>query len=207
MSIYNNESSITFNRPPTAVDQLAAALEASKGGIGINPAAQKLKENYILQDVISKSDTNKAYDFLSNYLSDPSVIAGLIATAKRLPPSNYPAGQGPNAIPGVDTGAGGRGSYKNPRGSYQYIDDDFPNPFGGTGPYMPGASLPNQDIIAGILGQPAGVRQRDLRGPGQYVQQGPYSDIEQRRKDAERQLRLDLMEPPNPFGGGSLPYI
>lgn len=130
-----------------------------------------------------------------------------MASAKRLPPSSYPAGRGPNAIPGVDTGAGGRGSYKNPRESYQYIDDEFPNPFGGTDSYMPGASLPNQNAIAGILGQPAGVRHRDLIGPGRFVEQGPTSNIEQRRRDAERQLRRDLLEPPNPFGGGSLPYI
>jgi hypothetical protein len=37
-------------------------------------------------------------------------------------------------------------------------------------------------------------------------EQGEFSDIEQRRKDAQYKLRLDLMEPPNPFGGGSAPY-
>lgn len=80
------------------------------------------------------------------------------------------------------------------------------NPFGG-GSYMPGNMAPTQDSIAGVLGLPPGARIRTY-APGLVGgPQGEFSDIDQMKKDARRQLRLDLMEPPNPFGGGSAPYV
>ena len=68
MSLHNNRPSITFNRIPDAVDEFAAALESVKSGTGINPSAQQLKRDYILQDVVQKDDANKAYKFLNDFL-------------------------------------------------------------------------------------------------------------------------------------------
>jgi hypothetical protein len=80
------------------------------------------------------------------YLPGARLPAGgesLIANVQRLPRSSRPAGSFPNSIPGIDDVGPRSGSYHTPIRGYQYLDDDFPNPFGGGGgPYMPGARLP-----------------------------------------------------------------
>jgi len=67
---------------------------------------------------------------------------------------------------------------------------------------MPGAMLPGQNTVAGVLGLPPGMRSGLPRGGPQ----GPFSDIERMKDDARYRLLKDLQEPPNPFGGGSAPY-
>lgn len=136
-------------------------------------------------------------------MTDPRLFQGLMARVQKLPRATGPAGSPGNTIPRLDSGTAPAGSYDNPRRSYQYLDDEFPNPFGGSDPYMPGAMLPGQNMMAGVLGLPPGMRVGTPRG----FEQGDFSDIQQKKEEAKRQLRLDLMEPPNPFGGGSAPYM
>ena len=134
--------------------------------------------------------------------SDQDLLANLI----KLRRSDYPAGTGPNTIPRFDSGSGGAGSYKNPRGSYQYMDDEFPNPFGGgSAPYMPGAMLPagNNQIIANAAHP----------GPYPYGQPDKWDSWEKQynlyQQDKIKRLNTEdlIGPPPNPFGGGSSPYV
>jgi len=143
--------------------------------------------------------------FLQNFLSD-SGNSELMAGVQKLPRSNYPAGRGPNTIPGVDNyGPTRSGSYSTPRGGYQSIDDEYPNPFGGSGSYMPGAMLPSS----------ANPLMARTPHPGAY----PYGQPEKfdawekqydlYQKDKMRQQDLDELigPPPNPFGGGGGGYV
>lgn len=86
MSLYNNRPSIIPNRTPDAVDEFAAALESVKSGTGINPSAQQLKRDYILQDIVQKDDANKAYKFLNDFL------LGKLGDAVAQVNPTYPAG-------------------------------------------------------------------------------------------------------------------
>lgn len=137
-------------------------------------------------------------------MADLRDFQNLLARVQRLPRATGPAGSLGNDIPSIDSfGPNKPGSYQTPRGNYQYLDDEFPNPFGGGGgSYMPGAMLPGQNTMAGVLGLPPGMRSGLQRGGPQ----GPFSNIEQMKDDARHRLLKDLQEPPNPFGGGSAPY-
>lgn len=86
MSLYSNRSGVSFSRPPEAVEEFAAALESIKGGTGINPSAQQLKRDYILQDIVQKNDGNKAYKFLNDFL-----LGNLGDVVAQVNPT-YPAG-------------------------------------------------------------------------------------------------------------------
>jgi hypothetical protein len=68
MSLYSNNSSYTFSRPPEAIDEFAAALESVRGGTSINPEVERLKRNFIMQEAMQKNDANKAFDFLQDYM-------------------------------------------------------------------------------------------------------------------------------------------
>jgi len=142
--------------------------------------------------------------FLDNFIAAKGGEE-LMAGVQKLPRSKYPAGRGPNTIPYVDDYGPTGGSYQTPRGGYQSIDDEFPNPFGGSGPYMPGASLPvgNENLLAGVLGEP---NRPYNRSAGRSIEKGPFTDLNRAREDARDALRRDLLEYPNPFGGGSAPF-
>jgi hypothetical protein len=129
-----------------------------------------------------------------------------IAGVQKLP-SQRP-GQGPNRqLQQWDAGAGRSGTYKM-LDNYQFLDDEMPNPFGGgSAPYMPGASLPGTQgfNIAGVLGESNG--RANWAGRPKFSPSGPATDLDFARQDARRSLYRDLQEPPNPFGGGSSPYM
>ena len=67
-------------------------------------------------------------------------------------------------------------------------------------------SNPN-GLIAGVLGESNGRANWANRAPGKFSTSGPATDINAARQDARRSLYRDLSEPPNPFGGGSAPYL
>jgi hypothetical protein len=137
--------------------------------------------------------------FQSVLNNSPEMLAGVQRLRRGQPKEGYSAPYG-NPI----TDPGSRYWETMPRPS-ALDDDEPPNPFGGGGsPYVPGAMLPSQNMMAGVFGLPPGTRMGP--SPGRFIEQGPSSNIEERKKEAERRLRLDLMEPPNPFGGGSAPY-
>ena len=149
--------------------------------------------------------------FQSGGQAAPTVSQGFdIARVQKLP--FQPPGQGPNRqLQQWDSGPGRSGTYKMP-GNYQFLDDEMPNPFGGgSAPYMPGASLPSTQgmDIAGVLGESNGRANWVGRGAGKYpnIPSGPSTDLDFARKAARRSLYEDLQEPPNPFGGGSAPYM
>ena len=128
--------------------------------------------------------------------NSPAMLAGVQRLRRGNPREGYSA---PYPDPITDPGSRYWDTMPRP-GALD--DNEPPNPFGGgSAPY--GAMIPGQNMMAGVLGLPPGTRMGPAPRGGE---QGEFSDIEQRRKDAQYKLRLDLMEPPNPFGGGSAPY-
>jgi hypothetical protein len=137
----------------------------------------------------------QAFQSLLN--NSPQMLAGVQRLRRGQPKEGYSA---PYADPLTDPGSRYWDTMPRP-GAFQ--DDEPPNPFGGGGgPYVPGAMLPGQGAVAGVLGLPPG-----MRAPVDGTYGSPSSDIEARKREAQRRLQLDLMEPPNPFGGGSAPYM
>lgn len=74
MTLWTDQPAYSFNRVPSAVDKFAAALESVRGGVGINPAAQKQKYNVILSDIVNSNDLTNPLDF--NRTKPPRMDAG-----------------------------------------------------------------------------------------------------------------------------------
>ena len=84
MSLYTPPNNARFKRPPTAVEEFAAALESVKGGTVFHPEGQRQKTNMILSDIMDTADSNleelssnRRYKFLDDYLLS-QVTPGLI---------------------------------------------------------------------------------------------------------------------------------
>ena len=138
-------------------------------------------------------------DFISSRGADD-----LIAGVKKLPRGKMKEGySAPYADPITDPGS--RYWDRMPPGHWE--QEEPPNPFGGgSDPYLPGAMMPgdNSNLMAAVLGEP---NRRFNRTTGQSIEKGPYTDINRARQDAQDALKRDLLEYPNPFGGGSAPYV
>ena len=140
----------------------------------------------------------EAFQNLLNQSNPNSLIAGI----QKLP--YQPPGQGPNRqLKQWDSGPGRSGTYKG-LNNYQFIDDDMPNPFGGGGaPYVPGASLPGMQ----------GMDVAAIPHPGAYPYGQPNKFDAWEKQYQQHQLEQQKIkswlnnEPPNPFGGGSGPYL
>jgi hypothetical protein len=63
MTIQIDRPAVSFNRAPSSIEEFAAALESVRGGVGINPTAQREKYNMILGDMIQRSDLANLPDF------------------------------------------------------------------------------------------------------------------------------------------------
>jgi hypothetical protein len=84
MSLYTPPNNARFKRPPTAVEEFAAALESVKGGTVFHPEGQRQKTNMILSDIMDTADSNleelssnRRYKFLDDYLLS-QVTPGMI---------------------------------------------------------------------------------------------------------------------------------